>query len=47
MADETDRTHLTRTEARAGQSSHVTRYVLSASLLLIILLFAAILLIWK
>ena len=39
--------HLTRTEARAGQSNHVTRYVLPISLALVIILFVIILFVWK
>jgi hypothetical protein len=35
--------HLTTTEARAGQTPHVTRYVLSIGLVLVIVLFALIL----
>ncbi|WP_203234577.1 hypothetical protein [Sphingomonas solaris] len=45
MADE--EVHLTRKEARAGASTHVTRYVLSISLVLIVILFAAILFFWR
>ena len=39
--------HLTRTEARAGSSNHVTRYVLSISLALVVILFAIILVVWR
>jgi hypothetical protein len=46
MANDPD-THLTRTEARAGSSNHVTRYVLSIGLILVVVLFAAILFIWR
>ena len=35
--------HLTTTEARAGQTPHVTRYVLGIGLVLVIVLFALIL----
>ena len=35
--------HVTTTEARAGASTHVTRYVLGISLVLVIVIFAAIL----
>ncbi len=42
-----DETHLTRTEARAGQSNHVTRYVLPISLVLVVILFVVILFIWR
>ena len=39
--------HLTRTEARAGQSNHVTRYVLPISLALVVILFVIILFVWR
>ena len=42
-----DETHLTRTEARGGSSNHVTRYVLPISLIAVVVIFAAILLIWR
>ena len=42
-----DEIHLTRTQARAGQSTHMTRYVLSASLALVIVLFVIILFVWR
>jgi hypothetical protein len=45
MADD-EQIHLTRTEARAGSSNHVTRYVLPISLALVIILFVVILRIW-
>jgi hypothetical protein len=45
MAEED--THLTRTEARAGQSNHVTRYVLPISLALVVILFVIILFAWR
>ena len=38
---------LSAEKARAGATPHVTRYVLSISLLLIVILFAALLLIWR
>jgi hypothetical protein len=44
MADE--ETHLSRTEARAGQSTHMTRYILPASLALVVLLFIVIVAVW-
>jgi hypothetical protein len=44
MAEE--ETHLSRTEARAGQSNHMTRYILPASLALVVILFIAIVLLW-
>ena len=39
--------HLTRTEARAGQSTNVTRYVLPISLALVVILFVVILFAWR
>jgi hypothetical protein len=44
MADE--ETHLTRTEARAGSSNHMTRYILPVSLILVVILFVAIVWLW-
>ena len=44
MADE--ETHLTRTEARAGSSNHMTRYILPISLALVVILFVAIVWLW-
>ena len=35
--------HLSKTEARAGTTPHVTRYVLGVGLLLVVVVFAAIL----
>jgi hypothetical protein len=35
--------HLTKTEARAGTTPHMTRYILSISLVLIVIIFAIIL----
>jgi hypothetical protein len=46
MADKDD-IHLTRTEARSGQSTHVTRYVLPISLVLVIILFVVIALAYR
>jgi hypothetical protein len=37
---------LTTTEARAGATPHVTRYVLAISLVLLVVAFAALLMIW-
>jgi hypothetical protein len=45
MADEPET--LNKTEARAGATPHVTRYVLMISLVLIVVAFAALLLIWR
>ncbi|TCP33336.1 hypothetical protein [Sphingomonas sp. BK235] len=44
MADENDRVHLETDEARAGSTPGMTRYILAASLVLIVVVFAAILL---
>lgn len=40
-------THISTTEARAGSTPHVTRYVLSIGLVLVIVLFALILFVWR
>jgi hypothetical protein len=40
-------THISTTEARAGATPHMTRYVLSIGLGLVIVLFALILLVWR
>ena len=45
MADPNDRVRVTGTEARAGATPKMTRYILGASLALIIVLFAILLLI--
>ncbi len=37
--------HLTTTEARAGSTPHVTRFVLGIGLTLVVLIFAALLLV--
>ena len=42
MADE-HQEHITTTEARAGATPHMTRYVLGIGLVLVIVLFAVIL----
>ena len=42
MADEQPE-HVTTTEARAGSTQHMTRYVLSIGMILIVVLFAIIL----
>lgn len=39
--------HIRTEKARAGTTPHVTRYVLPVSLGLIVLLFAALLLLWR
>jgi hypothetical protein len=43
MPDESPE-HLTTTEARAGATPHVTRYVLGIGLVLVVVIFAVILL---
>jgi hypothetical protein len=45
MSDDND--HLSRTEARAGSSNHVTRYILPISLALVVILFLLILFAWR
>lgn len=40
-------THLTKAEARAGSTPGVTRYILSISLALVIILFLALLFFWR
>ena len=45
MADRPE--HLTKTEARAGVTPHMTRVVLGVGLLLIVILFAVILFAWR
>jgi hypothetical protein len=40
-------THISTTEARAGATPHVTRYVLTIGLGLVVVLFALILLVWR
>jgi hypothetical protein len=39
--------HISTTEARAGSTPHMTRYVLGVGLALIVLLFALLLLVWS
>jgi len=46
MADN-EQIHLTRTEARAGSSNHVTRYVLPISLALVVILFLVVLVAYR
>jgi hypothetical protein len=38
--------HLTTTEARAGTTPHMTRYILPISLGLVVIVFALILFVW-
>ena len=40
MADENDRIHVNTDQARAGATPGMTRYILGASLILIIVVFA-------
>jgi hypothetical protein len=42
VASENQEPHLTKTEARAGTTNHVVRYVLIISLILVIVAFAII-----
>ena len=42
MADDNDSTHLSATDARGGSTPGVTRYVLVASLVLVIVAFAVV-----
>jgi|KBSMisStaDraftv2_1062788.scaffolds.fasta_scaffold109016_2 hypothetical protein len=44
MAEE--ETHLTRTQARAGSSNHMLRYILPASMALVVILFVVIVWLW-
>ena len=39
--------HIGKTEARAGTTPHMTRYILSISVILIVVLFALILFVWR
>lgn len=39
--------HLSKTEARAGTTPHMTRVILPVSLVLIVILFALILFVWR
>ena len=44
MAEE--ESHITRTEARAGSSNHMPRYILPASMALVVILFVVIVWLW-
>ena len=44
MADNDEQIHVSTEEARAGSTPGMTRYILAASLILVIVIFAAILL---
>ena len=39
--------HVTKTEARAGTTPHMTRYILPMSLGLVIIIFGLLLLVWR
>ena len=39
--------HIGKTEARAGTTPHMTRYILSISVVLVVILFALILFAWR
>jgi len=41
-----DNRHIGKTEARAGTTPHMTRYILPISLALVVVIFALILLYW-
>ena len=43
MQDDGQQEHVTTTEARAGSTPHMTRYVLGIGLLLVVVIFAIIL----
>jgi hypothetical protein len=45
MSDQ--REHISTTEARAGSTPHMTRYILIFGLLLVIAAFIAVVLLWK
>jgi Flp pilus assembly protein TadB len=45
MSDQ--REHISTTDARAGSTPHMTRYILIFGLLLVIAAFVAIVLLWK
>ena len=42
-----DQPHVTKTEARAGTTPHMTRYILPISLGLVVIIFALLLLVWR
>ena len=39
--------HIGKTEARAGTTPHMTRYILPISLALVVVLFALLLFVWR
>jgi hypothetical protein len=46
MADPNEQIHVNTTEARAGATPGMTRYILGASLLLVIVAFLVVYLVW-
>jgi len=46
MSDQREQ-HISTTDARAGSTPHMTRYILSFGLLLVIAAFIAIVLLWQ
>jgi hypothetical protein len=42
-----DPTHVTKTEARAGTTPHMTRYILPISLGMVVVIFGILLLLWR
>ena len=42
-----DPTHVTKTQARAGTTPHMTRYILPISLGLVVVIFGILLLVWR
>ena len=42
-----DGPHVTKTEARAGTTPHMTRYILPISLGLVVVIFLLLLLVWR
>ncbi len=47
MATEQDHETLSKEQARAGETPRVTRYVLMISITLVVLIFAALLMLWS
>ena len=39
--------HIGKTEARAGTTPHMTRYILPISLVLVVIVFALLLFVWR
>ncbi len=42
-----DPTHVTKTQARAGTTPHMTRYILPISLGMVVVIFGILLLLWR